>query len=79
MAAAVLALPAVGSAARPKAVQQGYAQVGGVAASVHRPAAAQVAAGSTLPFTGLDLGLAAAGGGALLLLGGALKKTAGRE
>jgi hypothetical protein len=75
--AAALAVPAAGGAARPRAVEQGYAPVGGVAAAVHAPSA-QVVHGSALPFTGLDLGLIAAGGGGLLLLGGSLKR-AGRE
>lgn len=78
VAAAALALPATGATARPRAVEQGYGAVGGLAHTLH-PAAAAPARGSSLPFTGLDLGLIAAGGGGLLLLGAGLKRASGRE
>lgn len=74
--AVALALPATGSAARPRAVQQGYGAVSG--ARVAFGPAQPVRQQGALPFTGIDLGLVAAGGGGLLLLGGALKR-AGRR
>jgi hypothetical protein len=75
--AAGLALPATGSAARPRAVQQGYGAVNGAAVGFR--SAVQPARSGSLPFTGVDLGLVAAGGGGLLLLGGALKRAGDRR
>jgi hypothetical protein len=59
-------------AALKDAIAQGYAPTSGVASARHDLARTRVAA--ALPFTGVDLGLIAAGGGALLLLGGGLRR-----
>ena len=78
-AAVALALPASALSAGPKAVQQGYSGVKGASVGFRHVPHVAAAQRGALPFTGLDLGLVAAGGGGLLLLGGALKKASERE
>jgi len=80
IAAAVVgvALGVVGSAsaAKPPAYQ---GNAGGVQGSVQNGASAPVASAGTLPFTGLDLGLFAAGGGALIVAGYAVTRRGRRQ
>ena len=57
--AAILALPSVGLAARPRALQQGYGPVSGVAAGMHRAAAPVAAGGGGLLLLGSGLKRAA--------------------
>lgn len=72
-----LALPGAAGATTPRAVHEGYAAVGAAEkpAVVGAPVAVR---GGSLPFTGIDLGLIAAGGG-LLLLGRGLRRLGRRE
>jgi hypothetical protein len=72
-ALAVLAAPAAAS------VTNGYATPAGVSQTqVSDPTTTSSTSGSTLPFTGLDLGLIVAGGVVLLGGGLVLKRVAGR-
>jgi hypothetical protein len=86
-ACALALAPGAGAASKP--IQQGYgnpavkvARSAGVLGAQYTarrsaataPAATAVARRSTLPFTGLDLALLAAGGAGLLLLGASLRR-----
>lgn len=76
LALAALAVPAAPAAA---SVTDGYATPGGVSQTqVSDPTTTSSRSGSTLPFTGLDLGLIVAGGVVLLGGGLVLKRFAGR-